>query len=255
MSDGTRFKGVIKPLAPPDPKRTAKQQAPQEVGIGIDPKNPQYAMRNIATRDLADALGFDVVPRTEIGTHGGQPVLVMERAPGNTGEASGEADYSNPDVKRELTKLQLLDALTGQSDRHYGNYFIHVDKTTGAGRVTGIDNDMSFGKNLDDPQAIADMSRNAVGLPPVVDTDMVQAFRNLSADPNRLEQLLRDKNLSADEIAAARGRLAAIMNHLNQLPPQNIIAPNQWGDARVHQILMGGPSYVGRDFGGIANIL
>ena len=37
--------------------------------------------------------------------------------------------------------LQLIDALTGQVDRHGGNIF--VDPKTG--KVTGIDNDAAFG--------------------------------------------------------------------------------------------------------------
>ena len=37
-----------------------------------------------------------------------------------------------------------LDLITGQGDRHWGNYFIHIDKTTHEVTVKGIDNDASF---------------------------------------------------------------------------------------------------------------
>ena len=51
---------------------------------------------------------------------------------------------------RELTKLQLLDQLTGQGDRHRGNYFVDIQ---GSGnkvtvKVTGIDNDLCFGSKI-----------------------------------------------------------------------------------------------------------
>ena len=43
-------------------------------------------------------------------------------------------------IQKNLSDLQLMDALTGQLDRHLGNIFI--DSKTG--KVTGIDNDMAF---------------------------------------------------------------------------------------------------------------
>ena len=48
------------------------------------------------------------------------------------------------DIMRELNRLQWLDLLTGQNDRHWQNYFIHVDRETHKVSVKGIDNDAGY---------------------------------------------------------------------------------------------------------------
>ena len=48
---------------------------------------------------------------------------------------------------RELNRLQWLDLLTGQNDRHWENYFIHVDRETHKVTVKGIDNDASYSQS------------------------------------------------------------------------------------------------------------
>ncbi len=53
----------------------------------------------------------------------------------------GGFDFENPVTQKEFADLQLIDYLTGQTDRHPGN--IYVDSETG--EVTGIDNDQAFG--------------------------------------------------------------------------------------------------------------
>ena len=40
--------------------------------------------------------------------------------------------------------MQWLDLVTGQADRHHANYFVHVDPTTHAVTVKGIDNDAGY---------------------------------------------------------------------------------------------------------------
>ena len=48
------------------------------------------------------------------------------------------------EIKRQLNHLQWLDLVSGQLDRHELNYFVHIDRTTHAVTVKGIDNDASF---------------------------------------------------------------------------------------------------------------
>lgn len=45
----------------------------------------------------------------------------------------------NENTQKGLSDLQLMDALTGQLDRHLGNLFVSYK-----GKITGIDNDMAF---------------------------------------------------------------------------------------------------------------
>ncbi len=46
-------------------------------------------------------------------------------------------------LMRELSKLEWADALSGQFDRHTGNYLIDINEE-GKVKITGIDNDLSF---------------------------------------------------------------------------------------------------------------
>lgn len=231
------FVGVFKPLAKPDPTRTT----PVERGwvasrTGIDKFDPQIAMRNLATCDVAKELGFDVVPRTEIGIHkpptGGEPQLglVMEKAQGKPARQCG-ALLLDPDVRREVTKLQLLDHITGQGDRHGNNYFIQKD-SNGKVRVTGIDNDQCFGKDLHDPNGIAQGKEphnkgfRGTLMPPIVDTDMYEAVMSLT--PDKLEATLKGK-LTPEEIAAAKDRLQGVQQHMRALLITGmVIQPNEW---------------------------
>jgi uncharacterized protein YdeI (BOF family) len=176
--------------------------------------------------------------------------IVMGKAKGTTGGNTPRELFSDPQVRRELTKLQLLDHLCGQGDRHKGNYFIHRD---GNGRVTvsGIDNDQCFGKNLHHPNDIAKGSKDhnsgfhGTRMPMIIDTDMAQAFRDLT--PERLDELLAGK-LTKDEIKAAKDRLAGIKVHIDALEYNGmIITPDQWGERFVGKELTRHTSYVGRD--------
>jgi hypothetical protein len=257
-----KFDGVFKPLSPPDMTRTHRVERGWVASrTGIDLYDPQIAMRNLATCDVAQLLGFNVVPHTEIGSRTPPPPppnqppqlgLVMSRAQGKQGAKSPDALFGNPDVRREVTKLQLLDHLVGQGDRHGNNYFIHVD-SNGKATVTGIDNDQCFGKDLHDPNGIArgpgEESRGFRGtlLPPVIDTEMAKAFEDMT--PESLEATLTGK-LNPAEIAAAKDRLAGIKQHIATLRSTGmIIRPDQWGSERVANALNSSNSYVARDLG------
>ena len=104
----------------------------------------------------------DVFPKTTFGTLDGQPGMFLEVAPGKTGsfywkkpqEVNGNDDPFRADqgqlpeevageVARKLNRLQWLDFLTGQIDRHTDNLMIgRADD--GSVSVKGIDNDECF---------------------------------------------------------------------------------------------------------------
>ena len=125
---------------------------------------------NFATQDTAKIFKCEnLVVKYSVGTHNGQFGIFMEKAKGFTGEDLFKRRIKNdkdcdisPSVMREtvtdkearnkieaqmaqkFNKLQWLDIITGQQDRHWNNYFINVDKTTHDVTLKAIDNDASF---------------------------------------------------------------------------------------------------------------
>ncbi len=132
---------------------------------------------NTATHGVADAIKCgQVVAKATVGQHEGRFGLFMNAAPGV--EAHSFSSWEKPvaatekgdkltgpelaerlhdtnklpeargNLMRELCKLEWADILSGQSDRHAGNYLVHINPDTGAVAVTGIDNDASFGQHM-----------------------------------------------------------------------------------------------------------
>lgn len=251
---GGTYEGVFKPISPPDKfhnKPVERGWAAYE--IGIDPFNPQTALRNLGTCAVAKQLGFDVVPHTEIGmreTPEGDKQLgiVMSKAPGKPAMKTDPSLFERGDVRREIVKLQLLDHLVGQGDRHCNNYFVSIEN--GKAVVTGIDNDQCLGKNTHDPNDIAYEDTpekegfRGCTMPPIIDTDMAKAIRDMT--PEKLEISL--KGLKPEEIAAAKDRLVAMKVHVMTLElTGKIITPDKWDQAWIGYELNENNSYVGRD--------
>ena len=118
--------------------------------------------RNMASSDVARALGCEsVVAQSKAGSFNGAFGLFMSRAPGKTAhqhmqgrefshtmhqlESKGLKEVAVANLQRELCNLEWADLLSGQTDRHSDNYLVDINPETGAVRVTGIDNDASFG--------------------------------------------------------------------------------------------------------------
>ncbi len=128
------------------------------------------ARLNLATQDVAKKLGCDdVIVKYSVGNHNGQFGIFMEKAKGATGqqfsdnEAVGDEGLLKPsefktalldkaennrlrgEVARKLCKLQWLDLVTGQMDRHWDNYFVGISRDQPRKvSVKGIDCDASF---------------------------------------------------------------------------------------------------------------
>jgi hypothetical protein len=233
--NGEPLDRVFKPLAAVEKGWVAER-------TGIDLRNPQTAMRNLATLAYAQRLGFDVIPDMKVGLltlpGPGSPQpqlgLVMERAPGHSARMTSLPDLRRGDVARETTKLQLLDHLTGQGDRHSENYFIHIDPQSRV-KVTGIDNDQCFGHKAHRPDAMRPdftsfrldrIGFNGTGLPKFIDTEMAKAVTSVT--PEHLHEMLVDK-LSAAEVQAAVKRLEGVKAHVAQLSQQGkVLSPQAW---------------------------
>ncbi|MDQ5908200.1 MAG: hypothetical protein QG599_291 [Pseudomonadota bacterium] len=164
-----------------------------------------------------------------------------------------EHNFNDPALRRELVKLQLLDALTAQGDRHGGNYVV-LQGEDGRISLQAIDNDQAFGTKFDNPNDLwKDPQRmptnfKAVKLPPVVDQSMVDAFSELS--PEQLRGELAGL-LPEAEIEHTVERLKVIQEYLTSGPPPIVLpsdGPEDWGTEQVGQLLTDpATSYVGRE--------
>ena len=108
---------------------------------------------NLATQDTAETFGCkDLVVKYSVGSHNGQFGVFMEKAKGCEGSGfacmngTGGDDGIMPlnlgdeikddaerrkikgTVAQKLNKLMWLDLITGQGDRHWNNYFVHIHK-------------------------------------------------------------------------------------------------------------------------------
>lgn len=250
ISDGSSFIGVFKPESK-EADKPYRAMPPSGIEFG----NQRTGRRNIASHALNDLLDFNVIARAEFGMNGDKKLgIVMEMAHGELGQKAKPEIFNDPVVRRELTKLQWLDGLTAQVDRHPGNYIIETDSGGHGKRVIGIDNDISFGKKITDPNHISkahNQNFNGLKLPPIIDTEMAEAFRKLT--PERLEASL-DGLLDDSEIEAAKQRLKGIKDHINDLRKEGrVINPDQWGSQEVGALLSkdtsakNATSYVARD--------
>lgn len=129
-------------------------------------------------------------------------------------------DFSDPILRRQLTRLQWLDALTGQCDRHAHNYFVERDAQGGV-HVRGIDNDMAFGAGpkLLDPDKLP--GKHSPSLPKVIDRATADLLRGLK--PDELAALCA--GLSGEEIDAAKQRLNVIQQRIASFEQHDPSAP------------------------------
>ncbi len=246
-ADGVAQDSVFKPL-----KAKEKDWVGRASGIPMD--DPQTAIRNIATVSFAKRLGLDVIANTQLALidTGRGPLdpdlgLLMERAPGKQARDVDAEWLKKPAVFAEVTRLQWLDHLTGQVDRHDNNYFIDV-RPDGAVKVTGIDNDQCFGKDLlrpTDIQPHVGVPFRGTALPPVIDTATANMIDGLGDD--ELHAML-DNQLSDDEVEAAVSRLQGLRLHVDQLRNQGlVIEPEQWADPAIQAHFTAQNSYIGRE--------
>ncbi len=174
-----------------------------------------------------------------------------------------DLNYEDPALRCALIKLQLLDAVTAQGDRHPGNYVVELDSAGAFKSVRAIDNDQAFSPTQVNPNDLVHLAANehrinlggqlfgatafnGVALPPVVDRDMKAQIDAIS--PRELHTKLSGL-LTEQEVQAAVVRLGTIKAHLARLEKSgNVIDPSQWGSARVTALLQDPKtSYVGRD--------
>ncbi len=151
---------------------------------------------------------------------------------------AGQLALDDPVLQRALNKLQLLDALCGQVDRHAANLYVLRDVQGLVTGVEGIDNDMAFGSKMrGDDKALRVPGGQGVGndlvgeqrawrgLPPIADRAVANAIATITeADIHTAI----DGLISPAEVDATIGRLTKTKAFLAMLPGNALIDSNDW---------------------------
>lgn len=198
---------------------------------GIRQWDPHYGARTVAMYRLDQLLNANVTARAEFAIgqdQEGKAVFgtVLESAKGTSAEklkvgldrahadqlGPGAVSLDDPVLQRCLNKLQILDAIAGQLDRHKGNYYVQQDDSGAVTGVTGIDLDMAFGGDMVSPNS-ADKAHNYKGLPSAIDKEMGEAI--LRIQPADIEAALTGL-LTAKEVAATVTRFLAVQERVQE---------------------------------------
>jgi hypothetical protein len=223
----------------------AAKAAQGEVGlsgeIGIEATNPHFGDRNVAAYRVDQLFGAGVIPRTESAEMGGMRGTLMEAARGEELKSVATTESrlfhsasartkagpgpkvgvhaDDPGLQRWLSRLNLIDAIIGQIDRHLGNIFIQVDSTGSVTGITGIDNDLTF------PTKKFAIHKNVgaySGLPAYADKEL--AARILATSDADLTAVVADL-LTDEEITALIQRFHDVKQYLGTIPQ---LDPNEW---------------------------
>jgi hypothetical protein len=203
--------------------------------LGVDENN-----RYVSTMDMADGVSAHLYNGYLTQAYKDEVTKNIDGAnfspEGTKREKDRLLNMTDPSLQRELTKLAIVDIIIGQEDRHAGNFFI--SGKPGNYKVTGIDNDFSFG--MGDSPATKEQSRQyekneetyALGKGtsfgqnpthiytalPVVSQDIKNSVMNIKPDDlrNVLKGTVDMGDKGKERIEAAVKRLEAVQNHLKQ---------------------------------------
>lgn len=228
--------------------------------IGIDKLNdPRYGNRNVASGLVGELIGSSVMVKSSFAltkSEDGKSTdvgLLMDQAPGQSlqrahlyidrlayddecepdeyleklkeakiplpweGELSPKAIAS---LQKQLIELEVCDLLTGQVDRHSGNYMIEVkgDQVT----VKGIDNDFAFGSKNEGGIPLNSRAFHTIkNMPKLMGKEMADKIQGLDFDRDFAPQY--DGLLIATEIKAAKERFEALQQHVATLVQTNCV--------------------------------
>ena len=208
-TENGEFSGYFK-----EEKGFAPQIQGHEAEVGIHQADPNYGARSVAMYRIDQLLGANVTARAEFAVHDGRLGTVLETAKGKRAAdvnwalsgahqqqlGAGSVATDDPILQRSMNKLQLLDVICGQLDRHMGNWMIETDEQGRLKGVTGIDLDMAFGSGMTTPdqRGVPD-AHNYMGLPSLVDAEFGQRLLQIKESDIRaaLKGLLADAEVEA----------------------------------------------------------
>jgi hypothetical protein len=175
--------------------------------------------REVAASRVDQMLGFDRVPTTTMvdGPHG----------PGSLqrfSEGSSDGLDANQYPRQQQQQMAVLDYITGNTDRHQGNYLTGPD-----GSVVAIDHGYSFPDGERD-YIRSDFVRDHMYQP--LDADVIDAVRNV--DPNDMRNMLQQSGLSDSAIDLTIGRLTEIQRNgmITGIGWRGAILDANWGNVR-----------------------
>lgn len=213
--------------------------------MGIPDTDANSGARSVAMSRLAELFETDVIAATEFAVHasatdrkgyrfarsrtklGVRQALAPGKEAAETPAVITPAErtsaqqitLADPKLQQSLNVLQIIDAIAGQLDRHWHNYYIATDDQGRVTGVVGIDLDMAFAaghttidpapRNLDGRQ-----HGNFVGMPELVDESFARKIKDVS--PRDVEQVL--KGLVSDaELAATLQRYQLVRDAIEKI--------------------------------------
>ena len=159
--------------------------------------------RNVASSRMATLLGMDdmvAASRNATVLHGGKVMQgnLMDEAKDTPTSTVTKMKYSQKAID-QLSMLQIFDLITGQVDRHFGNWTHKADKKNKIiESIEAIDNDLSFGE-IDYENLCKKRNPRAIDIYnySLIPEDFKQKVRSLDLNNLRLEFM---DVISSDEI-------------------------------------------------------
>ena len=203
--------------------------------------------REVAMSYLDRLLGAGMLAKTELalqrdGVNVTEGILMQSAGNTKMGDwitQHGAASIRTNPVMRDLSKLQLLDLLALQIDRHTNNYMVHTDVTGQIVRLVGFDHDMAFGRRGGWESG---HTKEIPGLAEYVDRELAQRIVDL--DPEMLRWVMQGL-LEPDVIDFLLARLDKLKTHLRE-HIDKWLNPDQWETVMNSEQFKSDKSYINR---------
>ncbi len=154
--------------------------------------------------------------------------------------SKGEVDLTAGSLQRDINRMQVLDMVCGQIDRHGGNFFYQISENPVHGKyqitgLQGIDNDMAFGKlKLNAPSKLLPHIDTLT----LIDEEVLVSLKEFT--PDKIKFTLGEM-LNEDEINAVISRRKEILDKAGN-GQLRVVKANEWGEGTLEAI-QGSPYY------------